>query len=153
MLIKSFSFSLGLITAVQVRIGLYLGNGQPQAAKQVAIIGLKVSLLIGSVIGLLFVLLRAVIGKIYSNDPAIWELAEKISVLVGICYALLSFFYTSVSRQHPNKPSEVSVAMEKLCTHCLMHGRLVISQMGVLNGQGTSAGVRAKLTVAGCPAV
>jgi len=91
------SFMFGLITAVQIRIGNYLGSGNAAAAKQVAKIGLQVSVAIGLVIGTLFMSCRVYVGRIYSSDPQIWQQASEISIVVGACYAALSIFYTAMS--------------------------------------------------------
>ena len=87
----------GLVAAVQIRIGFYLGASNAPAAKQVGRLGLRVSAVIGVVVGGVFVLARAQIGEIYSSDPEILHEAERISVLVGAAYFALSVFYTSMA--------------------------------------------------------
>ena len=91
------SFMFGLVTAVQIRIAFYLGAGNAGAARQVGVLGLKVSLGIGVAVGSLFVVLREDIGRVYSSDPAVLRLAAQISVLVGSAYVALSVFYTAMA--------------------------------------------------------
>ena len=90
------SAMFGGLQATSARVAFFLGKGEPRGARLVAKISLAAAFVIGAVIGSTIVLLRKEVGHLFSDDPAVWRLAEHLCILVGSAYFLLAFFYSSM---------------------------------------------------------
>jgi len=100
----------GLSNAVTIRIGHHLGHGDAGAARLCAILMLMVAVSLGFVLGAVFVLARNEVGHIFSNDPAVWHWTSQLSILVGVCYVLLTLFFTGVATlQGQGRPLPIAV--------------------------------------------
>ena len=83
--------------STRVRAAHYIGKGSRQGALLVMRVASCVCVGVAILVALLFVFGRSLIGKIISNDPRVWEMAEGISVLVGLGYVCLAAFYVSMA--------------------------------------------------------
>lgn len=91
------SFMMALCNATQVRMAFHLGNGDIPKAKMVMKFSTVIAFCIGAVVALFFILARAKIGHIFSNDPEVWKLADEVSTLCGCGYLALVIFYISMA--------------------------------------------------------
>eukprot|EP01052_Picozoa_sp_SAG31_P035667 SAG31_NODE_4335_length_3344_cov_2.409245_2_plen_136_part_00 len=71
------------MTATTVRVGKCLGECQPRAARAVSAVAICASLGVGTIIGSGFILLRSVLGHIFSSDPAVVSLTSNLCWIVG----------------------------------------------------------------------
>ena len=79
---------VGLITRVcacmcSIRIAFHLGGGHVRAAKRVVAIAGVACSFSGVAVAMVFIFGRDYIGRVFSNDPAVWAMAKRISLLVG----------------------------------------------------------------------
>ena len=91
------ALNYGIMTATTVRVGYYLGNGNPEKSKSVTVVAFVTSLICGTVIGTCFILCRTFMGALFSIDPAVIELSSTLCWIVGPTYVLLSMFFVSVA--------------------------------------------------------
>jgi MATE family multidrug resistance protein len=101
----------GLIDATTVRIGNHLGANQPRRARLVSQLCLASCLATGAVVAVVIISARHVLGRVYSDDPAVVDLTAQIAVLLGSCYLLLSLFFTAIATlQGLGRPGVIAVA-------------------------------------------
>jgi Na+-driven multidrug efflux pump len=114
------ALNYGIMTATTVRVGFYMGEGEPRKAKSVVIIALVTSVVVGAAIGLSFVALRNWMGLLYSNDPKVVELSSSLCWIVGPTYICLSVFFVSVATLQGQGRSGILAA-------CFLIGAWVVS--------------------------
>lgn len=88
---------LGMVTATTIRIGAYLGAGKPLHAKMVSTVSFASSTVLAIFIGFLFFALRHNIGRLFSDDPIVWEYVSQLSTICGATYICLSIFYSAMA--------------------------------------------------------
>ena len=91
------SIMWGVSAATRTRIAQHLGAGRIDRAKQVIAVSSRWAGAVGVAVALTFSLGRHYVGRIFSNDPDVWALTEKIAVLVGASYFGLTVFYICMS--------------------------------------------------------
>eukprot|EP01012_Entosiphon_sulcatum_P033966 TRINITY_DN43020_c0_g1_i1.p1 TRINITY_DN43020_c0_g1~~TRINITY_DN43020_c0_g1_i1.p1 ORF type:complete len:541 (+),score=60.52 TRINITY_DN43020_c0_g1_i1:27-1625(+) len=91
------SVMYGISSATVVTVGNALGNGDEQRAKAIAVCTLCVATLSSSVAAVVFIVLRDSLGHIFSSDPEVWNLASELGIVLGVCYSLLTLFFTSMA--------------------------------------------------------
>eukprot|EP00462_Mataza_sp_D1_P006039 CAMPEP_0175125254 /NCGR_PEP_ID=MMETSP0087-20121206/3216_1 /TAXON_ID=136419 /ORGANISM="Unknown Unknown, Strain D1" /LENGTH=466 /DNA_ID=CAMNT_0016407075 /DNA_START=181 /DNA_END=1578 /DNA_ORIENTATION=+ len=94
------SAPIGLLFAVMNRVSFLLGASTPQAAQQMQKISLLLFAALGLVNAVVLVLVRDVVGKLFtigSTNTTIVEEAAFISAFCGCCYLFLSVFYLCVA--------------------------------------------------------
>ena len=74
------SFMYGGNRATAVRIGNHLGAGDVLRSKRVVKISATTNMVIGVAIALVFILARKDVGKVFSNDPEVWEVRVAFCV-------------------------------------------------------------------------
>jgi MATE family multidrug resistance protein len=88
--------SYGTEKATSIRISHHLGAQRVDLAKAVAAIDGVVSFAIAALVAAAILATGPVIGRLFSNDPAVWALAQQLSVPVGAGYFLISIFFVSL---------------------------------------------------------
>ena len=73
----------GLTDAGASTVGHYLGAGKPYPAKQSSKILLAMMLCMASAVAILFFATHSEIGRLFSKDPAVIQLASKLSMPVS----------------------------------------------------------------------
>ena len=63
-------------------MGLHLGRNDPVSAKRVMKLSMCISAGIAFAVGCMFFFGKAELGHLYSDDPKIWALSERIATLV-----------------------------------------------------------------------
>ena len=91
------SFSIGIFSATAVRIAYYLGACRPKAARKTGVLSLYLSLGIGLLTGVAFFVCKSYIGRLYSNDPVVWQLTEQVCSILGPTYILMAIIYTAMA--------------------------------------------------------
>ena len=104
----------GLIGAVQIRIGHYLGASNPRAARAVGVLCLQCALTISVLVAALLVALRDQVGWIFSGDPKVVAMTSSIAPLVGGAYTLIGLFYASMACLN-GQGRPLAVAVSFLC--------------------------------------
>ncbi|GAA4880868.1 MATE family efflux transporter [Ferrimonas pelagia] len=79
-----FMLPLSIGIAVTIRIGYYLGRGQPEIAKMVATIGVLMGLAVAACTAVLTVFGRELIADLYTNDTAVIGLAVQLMLLCAV---------------------------------------------------------------------
>jgi MATE family multidrug resistance protein len=101
----------GLSSGATVRIGELLGAGLPARAALVARTMLALAAGVGAFVGVVFVLARGVVGRVFSSDPVVIALASQVAALVGAAYAAMSVFYSAMAAlSGQGRPAPVAVA-------------------------------------------
>ena len=101
----------GLSSGATVRIGELLGAGRPARAALVARAMLALAAGVGLFVGVVFVLARGVVGRVFSSDPVVIALASQVAALVGAAYAAMSVFYSAMAAlSGQGRPAPVAVA-------------------------------------------
>jgi Na+-driven multidrug efflux pump len=80
-------------SATTVRVGFHLGGARVSGAKLASGVGLLFCCTAGAVIGVTAHLARNSLGRVFSDDPAVWAAAATLSPLFGGGYAAMSVFY------------------------------------------------------------
>merc|ERR1712224_950947 len=71
-----------IMQATQTRLGHHLGNRDLPGVFRVRRIAFTVAGLWGGCVQIIFIVLRKDLGRLYSANPEIWQLAEEISMVV-----------------------------------------------------------------------
>jgi len=78
-----FMLPLSIGIAVSIRIGYYLGRGQPEISALVAKVGLGLSLSLAVLTALLTVMFRHEIALLYNDNPEVVALAGSLMMLAA----------------------------------------------------------------------
>ena len=119
------------VCATSVRVGFHLGHNDVTTAKYI----MRVSSVVGSalavIVGVAMILCRDVMGRVFSHDPAVWDLTSKICVLVGrrACASMSCTCRGAVS----------CLLAPRDCLDFGTDGRCVHVRVGVLRRHGSAA--------------
>ncbi len=80
----TFMIPFGLATAISVRVGVFIGRGQPDRARFVGWVGIGLSVLIMVMTATVMLLFPRTIASIYTNDPAVIDLAVQLLFMAAI---------------------------------------------------------------------
>jgi len=105
------SFMYGSVKATTIRIGYHLGARDVPAARRVAALHLVVTTVVAVLVATAVLAADADLGRIFSDDPAVWQLAGVIAIPVGLGYLALSLFFTAMAvLSGQGRPGVVAVA-------------------------------------------
>lgn len=71
-------------------IGKFMGAKEVRHARQASLVVFLMLLATAFIVAFLFCITAPVIGKLFSQDPEVWALAESLSLLLGCAYVLFS---------------------------------------------------------------
>lgn len=77
--------SIGLSTAITVRVGLHVGAGETAQARRAGFLGLRVGIAVLASIGVLYLIGPGVIARAFTSDPAVHAIAVPLIVTLGFC--------------------------------------------------------------------
>jgi MATE family multidrug resistance protein len=86
-------FLLSIYIAVSVRVGILLGDNDPEGAKRSCVLASAIAVALALVTGVAFYLLRDYVALLYTSDQDIVSRAAKYLPLVAIDYVLSSLSY------------------------------------------------------------
>eukprot|EP00475_Leptophrys_vorax_P021063 TRINITY_DN28808_c0_g1_i1.p1 TRINITY_DN28808_c0_g1~~TRINITY_DN28808_c0_g1_i1.p1 ORF type:complete len:576 (-),score=49.57 TRINITY_DN28808_c0_g1_i1:69-1796(-) len=103
-------FAYGLSQAANVRVAHHLGANDAKEARQAARIASGITAMIGSLIGLSLYVFRNSLVRIYSQDPAVWELNDKVAWTNSVAFFSVSMLLTMTSiLQAQGRPHVVAI--------------------------------------------
>jgi len=79
----------GCATATEVRIGNHLGAGDARAARLVAVLSFAMMGTLGILVGSSMILLRQLLGRLFTTDDAVLDLVAQIAPITGGAYILV----------------------------------------------------------------
>ena len=79
-----FMLPMGISSALTIRVGQYLGAGDPRAARFAAWTGVAIGLMIASMLAPLVFLGRNVIASLFSPDPGVREVASSLMIFAAV---------------------------------------------------------------------
>jgi MATE family multidrug resistance protein len=85
----------GLTDAGAATVGLHLGKGHGSVAKRGALMLLLCMGVMGMGVAALFLGGENYVGKIFSQDPLVWQWTKKLSVVLGVSYLAISLTFAS----------------------------------------------------------
>ena len=101
----------GVGTAVQQRLGYFLGAGQPRMARSVATLCLCLQLGISWFVAGVMLGTRDELGRVFSSSEPVIRMTSAIVPLVAGAYCLIGLFYTSMAILNgQGRPLPVTVA-------------------------------------------
>ncbi|MDX2089305.1 MAG: MATE family efflux transporter [Kofleriaceae bacterium] len=77
--------SIGLSTAITVRVGLHVGAGDTPRARSAGFLGMRVGIVVLLSIAIVFLLVPGPIARAFTSDPAVHAIAMPLIVTVGFC--------------------------------------------------------------------
>ena len=101
----------GVGTATQQRMGYFLGEGQPRAARTVGVLCLYVLSGLSIVVAAVLVATRGYLGVVFSNSPEVVDMVAAITPLVAGAYTVVGLFYASMATLNgQGRPLPVALA-------------------------------------------
>lgn len=87
------TFIIGLASAVGIKVGIALGNNQPESARHTVSVGSTMVTSLLSVLGLVFYAIPRMLARIFSSDPRILDLFAQVrlplaTMMVGMNLAV-----------------------------------------------------------------
>ena len=87
----------GIGTATQQRLGYFLGQGRPRAARSIALLCFLVDFGLALLVAATLVLLRNDIGRLFSDEEEVVRMVAAITPLVAGAYSLIALFYAPMA--------------------------------------------------------
>jgi MATE family multidrug resistance protein len=91
------SFMWAISSATQIRIAQHLGNNDVPRAKLVLRIATGAACITAVCVASFLIFGANMIGHLFSNDPAVWDLTKQVTLLAGIGYSALAGLYVSIA--------------------------------------------------------
>lgn len=87
----------GMGEATSVCVAFFLGQGSPKLARRMAYLSIFVAFLWSLVLSALMLGCRQYIGRMFSDDPEVWDLCAVLALFAAGSYAMLSICHMTAS--------------------------------------------------------